>query len=76
MTRRLREPDDANPDPRGELDRWLETSIWPAPGTRRVIYQVEDRDPNAPDWWHGDEEATTTFLKSMGVKSVDELPRG
>ncbi len=27
----------------------------------------EQIDPNAPWWWHGDEEASTTFLTSMGV---------
>lgn len=30
-------------------------------------------DPDAPSWWRGDEEATDSFLRGMGVQSLDQL---
>jgi hypothetical protein len=66
MLQRLQEPDDEHPDPRGQLDQWLETALWPTPMTRRVLY-AETVEPGAPSWWHGDEEASQSFFKSMGI---------
>jgi hypothetical protein len=68
MVQRLGYPDEKdNPDPRGDLDRWLEIGSWPTPAMRRTSYDDEQREPGAPDWWHGDEEASQTFFKSMGI---------
>ena len=75
MVARLPWPDEQkNPDPRGDLDRELEVSLWPTPFTRRVY--AEDVEPGAPSWWHGEEEATDSVLRGMGLKSVDQLAGG
>lgn len=66
MVQRLQQPDDDNPDPRSDLDRWLETGLWFTPGARRT-FAKDEREPGAPDWWHGDEEAAQSFFKSMNI---------
>lgn len=67
MLQRLNAHDErTNPDPRGDLDRWLETGLWPTPGVTRTHYD-EPVEDGAPAWWHGDEEASQTFFKAMGI---------
>lgn len=56
-----------NDDPgrsRRELDRKLEVDAWLVPGTRP---RVRDVAASAPHWWHGDEDASQSFLAAMGV---------
>lgn len=50
---------------RQAFDADLGVSLWRAPGHTPVA--PEPRDPNAPYWWHGEEEASSTFLQAMGV---------
>ncbi|MDJ1137928.1 hypothetical protein [Streptomyces iconiensis] len=53
---------------RREFDTALGVSAWRTPGHRVVVpVAVEPRDPAAPDWWHGDDDASNSFLASMGV---------
>lgn len=40
-------------------------SGWAVPGRERR--EPEPRDPGAPWWWHGAEDASQGFLASMGV---------
>lgn len=52
---------------RKEFDHGLEIGAW------RIAYDVESRrdkagvEKAAPWWWEGDEEASSSFLSSMGV---------
>lgn len=48
-----------------QFDGRLGVSGWAIPG--RSVTQVELRDPAAPWWWQSAEEASDSFLKSMGV---------
>lgn len=58
-------PTDERRDPRGELDGVLGVTGWETPYRRSVRYV---REPGVPSWWHGDEDASQTFLTAMGVK--------
>lgn len=49
---------------RGELDAALGVAAWPGPLPPARVVPVE---PGAPAWWHGDEEASQSFLAAMGV---------
>jgi hypothetical protein len=51
-------------DARRSLESMLRIR-WTVPGRGRR--SVEARDPRAPWWWHSAEEASDSFLKSMGV---------
>jgi len=50
---------------RRQFDGQLGVSSWAAPG--RPMTEPEPRDAGAPWWWQGAEEASDSFLKSMGV---------
>jgi len=53
-----------NPDKaRHELDRRLEVGTWRIPNVRPRV-RVDER---APHWWHGDEDASQSFMAAMGV---------
>jgi hypothetical protein len=52
-------------DARKSLDAVLSVAGWTVPGREPV--QVAPRDPRAPHWWYGAEDASGSFLKSMGV---------
>jgi hypothetical protein len=47
------------------FDNSLGVSGWATPG--RPMSVVERRDPEAPLWWTGDEDASQSFLHSQGV---------
>jgi hypothetical protein len=48
------------------LDATLGVAGWPGPGQpARTASAVE---PGAPPWWHGDEDASQSFLAAMGVR--------
>lgn len=49
---------------RAELDSILGVRAWGRPGQQVKHYE---RPANAPSWWHGDEEASDSFLAAMGV---------
>lgn len=66
MIERLDYDNDQPERPRRELDRILEVDAWYAPGTR-ARKTTGDRSDNAPHWWRGDEDASQSFLLSMGV---------
>lgn len=51
-------------DYRSELDESLRIGDWATPG-RVVSYQR--RESGAPSWWTNDEEASQSFLQSMGI---------
>jgi hypothetical protein len=64
MVDHLPPPDKEHPDPRAEmLDDPLGVEDWPRPGREAVGEIVE----GAPSWWRGEEEASASFLRSMGV---------
>jgi len=50
---------------RARLDADLGVSAWALPGRERR--QMEPVDNSAPWWWHGAEDASQSFLASMGV---------
>lgn len=56
-------------DVRAELDDVLDVTAWQVPGTRTHTYvrAREDVPTGAPAWWHGDEEASQSFMREMGV---------
>lgn len=65
MVERLPYPDEKeNPHPREDLDNALRVREWNTPTTRRTTEPVE---PGAPSWWHGDEDASQSFLREMGI---------
>lgn len=53
--------------PRQELDQELDTSAWHVPGGPEVKATPREKEPGAPSWWRGDEDASQMFLQSMGV---------
>jgi hypothetical protein len=66
MTKRVRIRDGQSAeDARKSLDAMLSVAGWTVPGREPV--QVARRDPRAPYWWYGSEDASETFLTSMGV---------
>jgi hypothetical protein len=74
MIRRLREARDEWDDPRAELDASLGVASWEPPWVVRP--RAKDVPSGAPSWWLGDEEATSSFLRGMGVQSVEQLGLG
>lgn len=68
MIKRLPVPDKEHPEPRDEyVDGPLGVDAWPQPGVREKPVAA-DVPPGAPAWWKGEEEASQSFLRSMGVK--------
>jgi hypothetical protein len=51
---------------RTRFDADLGTSAWALPGRERREMEQKP-DDGAPYWWHGDEDASQSFLASMGV---------
>jgi hypothetical protein len=58
-------------DVRGKLDQVLEVSAWRSPGRHVELpdrkVDIDGDEFTAPSWWHGDEDASQSFLASMGV---------
>lgn len=52
-------------DARKVFDAQLGVGGWGTPSSD--MRPVEARDPSAPWWWHGDEDASQSFLTAMGV---------
>lgn len=52
-------------DARRVLDSMLSVAGWAVPGSGPK--RVKARDPKAPWWWVDAEDASDSFLKSMGV---------
>jgi hypothetical protein len=50
---------------RKSLDAMLAVSGWTVPGSKPR--ETAPRDPRAPYWWYDEEDASQSFLKSMGV---------
>jgi hypothetical protein len=57
----------ARADPAGRLAAEHGAAAWQVPGDqhRRALPPPE---PGAPPWWHGDEEASQSFLAAVGLK--------
>lgn len=51
---------------RTRFDADLGTSAWALPGRERRTFEKKP-DDGAPWWWHGSEDASQSFLTSMGV---------
>lgn len=47
------------------LDRDLGVARWGTPV--RAYEDLPAGEPGAPSWWHGDEDASQSFLSSQGV---------
>lgn len=68
MVRNLRHDETDPAGPRRQLDQSLDVAHWTVPGGGITTRQrLRARHPGAPDWWYGDEDASQTFLTSMGV---------
>lgn len=66
MLTRLNVREGQTPDAaRKRFDGQLGVSAWAAPGNE--VKEPEPVDPRAPWWWQGAEEASNSFLTSMGV---------
>lgn len=52
-------------DARKALDSMLAVGAWTVPGREPRV--VKPRDPKAPWWWTDAEDASDSFLKTMGV---------
>lgn len=50
---------------RRAFDDDLGVALWGTPGVPLSIN--DDRDPDAPSWWTDEEDASQSFLSSMGV---------
>lgn len=61
---RIREGQSAE-NARKTFDDMLSVGGWTVPGSEPK--QVKARDPRAPWWWTTDEDASDSFLQSMGV---------
>lgn len=51
---------------RRRFDAQLGVDSWRTPGHDEV--QKPPVEPNAPWWWKGDQDASQSFLKAVGVK--------
>jgi hypothetical protein len=67
MIARLPVRENEQPDTaRKRFDGQLGVRNWATPSTE-LKTPDPTRDPKAPWWWDGPEDASQTFLKSMGV---------
>ncbi|MDX2759136.1 hypothetical protein PV729_45160 [Streptomyces europaeiscabiei] len=67
MIARLPVRENEQPDTaRRRFDGQLGVRTWATPSTELKAPDPA-RDPKAPWWWDGAEDASQTFLKSMGV---------
>lgn len=53
-------------DPAARLAQELGAGGWAVPGQRRR--PEPEREPGTPPWWHGDEEASQSFLAAVGLR--------
>lgn len=68
MVRNLRGDDKDPGGPRRQLDESLQVAEWSVPGHLKTFRQrMRERNPGAPSWWYGDEEASQSFMSSMGA---------
>lgn len=58
---------------RRSFDNDLGVTGWTTPGRSRTFERAPE-DEGAPLWWHGAEEASQSFLSSLGIQLVDEAP--
>ena len=66
MVQRLSVRENEKPETaRKRFDGQLAVRAWTTPGTRDKT--PDPRDPKAPYWWDGDEDASQSFLAAMGV---------
>jgi hypothetical protein len=65
LIERLKHDPDRNH--REDLDTKLGTSDWYTPGAR--TWQAS-RPVGAPSWWYGDEEASASMLRGLGVRRL------
>jgi hypothetical protein len=59
-------------DARKQFDNQMGVKAWRMPG-QAVRPEIEEAlsDPAAPSWWLGEEDASQSFLQSMGVTLND-----
>jgi hypothetical protein len=50
---------------RNQLDAALEVASWPWAG--QTPAQAQARPAGVPSWWHGEEEASQSFLAGLGI---------
>ena len=72
MVQRLDGSEEEGENVRAKLDRAVDVASWQTPLTRthtpasRTV-DIDGEEFVAPSWWRGDEEASQSFLASMGV---------
>ena len=64
---RLPYQEDNKTDYRAELDSELGVLQWTVGSGDVLTHEYEQVDSDAPSWWHGDEEASDSFMRAMGV---------
>jgi hypothetical protein len=52
------------------LDQQLVIQDWRIPGVGKVK-RAKSIPDNAPSWWRGDEDASQTFMHSMGIVTMN-----
>jgi len=52
---------------RTDLERGLVVSRWRVSTSSVDPGDTDDRDPNAPDWWINDTEASDTAISALGI---------
>jgi len=66
MIQRLNVRNNEKPDTaRKRFDGQLDVRTWTVPGAEHRT--LAPRDPKAPWWWDGAEDASQSFLTAMGV---------
>lgn len=55
---------------RRQLDDALGTASWETPFTRGKQRTRSSDRSSAPSWWHGEEDASQTFLAAMGMRQA------
>lgn len=66
MVQRLNVKEDEDPEAvRRSFDRELLVPQWRTPYGGDI--DRDDIEPGAPDWWVGEDDASASFLSSMGV---------
>jgi hypothetical protein len=66
MLQRLQVRENEKPDTaRRRFDGQLDVRAWATPGSE--TREPDPLEPGAPWWWSGAEDASQSFLKSMGV---------
>jgi hypothetical protein len=57
---------------RKNFDNQMGVKMWRIPGQPEKADSGAPVEPGTPSWWHGEEDASQSFLMSMGVIIPDD----